>query len=223
MNKNTKTNIIVFLIALPAFYFLFQYLQGDLDSISGSMDVDSYNYNPEATIDDKSCIDIISGCLDETAFNYNSEANTDDGSCVNTIKGCTDKEAINYNADANTDDGSCKMDPLSTIEGTKKCLLETGGDWCYPSCDDPSSSIKFLSDGTWSFATDWLGGMHTRGTWSVTTAAEVTQKTTHANSLGVLHNINYCPTNEPLPNDKVIKLVECYKLMIGSTPYLRNR
>ena len=40
-------------------------------------------------------------------FNYNPDANVNDGSCVPFIYGCTDESACNYDSTANTDDDSC--------------------------------------------------------------------------------------------------------------------
>ena len=48
----------------------------------GCTDPLAFNYNPNATVDDGSCIPIIFGCIDIIATNYNSLANTDDGSCT---------------------------------------------------------------------------------------------------------------------------------------------
>lgn len=47
--------------------------------IEGCTDFNYVEYNPEATLDDGSCLtQKIYGCLDETQFNYNPEANTED-------------------------------------------------------------------------------------------------------------------------------------------------
>ena len=47
--------------------------------IEGCTDFNYVEYNPEANIDDGSCLtQKIYGCLDETQFNYNPEANTED-------------------------------------------------------------------------------------------------------------------------------------------------
>ena len=71
--------------------------------IKGCTNPAADNYNPDATVDDGSCI--IKGCTNPAADNYNPEANVDDGSCI--IKGCTNPAADNYNPDATVDDGSC--------------------------------------------------------------------------------------------------------------------
>ena len=47
------------------------------------------------------------GCTDSTAFNYNPNANVDDSSCIASVLGCIDAAAANFNPNANTDDGSC--------------------------------------------------------------------------------------------------------------------
>ena len=47
------------------------------------------------------------GCTDQTAFNYNPNATIDDGSCIPKIFGCIDVLATNYDPLSNTDDGSC--------------------------------------------------------------------------------------------------------------------
>lgn len=103
--------------------------------IAGCMDETMFNYNPDATVDDNSCVPfiygctnpeaenydpeantenescIIAGCTNPLASNFNPEANSDNGSCI--IEGCTDPLAINYNIDANSDDGSC----IATVVG----------------------------------------------------------------------------------------------------------
>lgn len=73
--------------------------------ILGCTDPAAFNYNPNANIDDGSCVDAIFGCTNVNALNYDPNANTDDGSCI--IEGCTNPDANNYNPDATTDDGSC--------------------------------------------------------------------------------------------------------------------
>ena len=80
----------------------------DENEAIGCTDASAFNYNPNATTDDGSCVAVVEGCTDENADNYNSEANTDDGTC--SIAGCMNEEAQNYNEAATTDDGSCIID-----------------------------------------------------------------------------------------------------------------
>jgi hypothetical protein len=48
------------------------------------------------------------GCTDPEAPNYDPDASIDDGSCLSEpVFGCTDMNACNYNADATEDDGNC--------------------------------------------------------------------------------------------------------------------
>ena len=104
--------------------------------VEGCTDANAFNYNPEATQDDGSCIAvqigcidplyteynasanvdsdpttcltlIVNGCTDINSFNYDASANTDDGSCVDFVFGCTDLAYLEYDELANSDDGSC--------------------------------------------------------------------------------------------------------------------
>ena len=80
----------------------------DENESAGCTDENAFNYNPDAEVDDGSCIAIVLGCTDENADNYNPDANTDDGTC--SVAGCMNEEAQNYNENATTDDGSCIID-----------------------------------------------------------------------------------------------------------------
>ncbi|MDA9634838.1 T9SS type A sorting domain-containing protein [bacterium] len=123
----------------------------------GCTDSTALNYNPQATIDDSTCIYPIYGCTNPFALNFDSLATIDDGSCIIPIYGCTDPNALNYYAGANFDDGSCiyigctdtlacNYDTLATIDDGS-CLNNFG---CTDSlalnynpqanCDDSSCS-----------------------------------------------------------------------------------
>lgn len=55
---------------------------GNIAEIAGCTDPEASNYNPNATIEDGSCIYNIAGCTDPAAINYMLEATIDDGSCI---------------------------------------------------------------------------------------------------------------------------------------------
>ena len=100
--------------------------QSQIQSIDITLPNELY---PAAEIfgDDDDDTDIIPGCMDPSALNYNPNANIDDGSCIYQgvptdngepgpiddvlIPGCTDPLSNNYNALANYDDGSCTYGP----------------------------------------------------------------------------------------------------------------
>ena len=63
------------------------------------------NYDPNATVDDGSCI--IYGCTDELALDYNSDATIDDRSCQYFVGGCTNQNSISFDPEVIEDDGSC--------------------------------------------------------------------------------------------------------------------
>ena len=78
--------------------------------IPGCTDPEAENFDPDATIDNGSCIyPPVPGCMDPDADNYNPNATENDGSCV--YSGCTDPEATNYDRNATLDDGSCEYPP----------------------------------------------------------------------------------------------------------------
>ena len=103
----------------------------------GCTDPTAINYNASANVDDGSCVPVITGCTDPTAYNYNPAANTNDGSCVPVITGCTDETAFNYNPAANTDDGSC----APVITG---CTDETALNY-NPSANTDDGSCSYIT------------------------------------------------------------------------------
>ena len=83
--------------------------------IFGCMDMSASNYNPDATVDNGSCMFDVFGCMDMSANNYNPDATVDNGSCMFDIFGCTDPLALNHNPDATDDDGSCEYNHSECI------------------------------------------------------------------------------------------------------------
>ena len=103
----------------------------DGGDILGCMDEMAFNYNPNATIDDGSCIPVVEGCMDDDALNYDSGANTSCISCCEYL-GCTDSTAFNFDADATSDDGSCIYDTGSltnalSLQGVIDFTVPSGG------------------------------------------------------------------------------------------------
>ncbi len=94
------------------------YIEEPPPGIPGCMDVDATNYNPNATVDDGSCVypSVVSGCMNPNATNFNPLAVVDDGSCILPVYGCTDPNAVNYSDQATVNDGSCVyLQPDDTI------------------------------------------------------------------------------------------------------------
>ena len=59
---------------------------------------------------------IYDGCTDSLALNYNPNAIINDGSCIEVVLGCTDESSYNFNPLANTDDQSCIPDKLVVVQ-----------------------------------------------------------------------------------------------------------
>lgn len=149
--------------------------------VYGCTDPKANNYNPRATLSDKSCTYdpvLVYGCTDPTALNYNSAANRNDNTCRYEVRGCTDPNATNYNRNATTNDGSCLYartlrgctDPSATnynpdaTENDGSCRYEVVG------CVDPSA-VNYnpratLSDGSCQYQqTATTGGGGGGGTY----------------------------------------------------------
>ena len=119
-----KNNLIL-LISMISLLGVFNACSPDVE---GCMDLKAVNFNPEATINDGSCIYTVApiyGCTNPMADNYDPNANTNDGSCI--FSGCMDPAAVNYNPFANVEDGSCvyagcmdstawNYNPIATID-----------------------------------------------------------------------------------------------------------
>ncbi len=80
-----------------------------VSEIAGCTSLFSCNYNPEATIDDGSCLGFFgSACDDGDSSTVNDQVNFD-CTCLGSpiIEGCTQQTACNYEPAANVDNGSC--------------------------------------------------------------------------------------------------------------------
>ena len=81
------------------------------EPVKGCTYADAENYDSAAEVDDGSCTftEPVEGCTDPAASNYNQYAEYSDDSCEYVVEGCTDPDAENYDNDANQDDGSCEF------------------------------------------------------------------------------------------------------------------
>jgi len=78
-------------------------------TLEGCMNDAYVEYNPDVTVDDGSCeVVVIAGCTDPNYTEYFPPANTDNGTCATLVNGgCTDANYIEYNAEATNDNGTC--------------------------------------------------------------------------------------------------------------------
>ena len=67
----------------------------------------------------------ICGCTNAESLNYDPEATVDNGTCLEP--GCTYPEACNYDAGADFDDGSCSY-PEFGLDCDGQCVVDTDGD-----------------------------------------------------------------------------------------------
>jgi len=119
-----------------------------LGDIEGCTDMTACNFDPNATLDDGSCLslDCLGNCggpalvgsaCDDGDVNTINDVYMADCSCAgvfNTVLGCTDMAACNFDPLANTDDGSCL---------TLDCLGDCGGPALVgTSCDDGDASTE---------------------------------------------------------------------------------
>ena len=100
--------------------------------LAGCTSPDFLEFNPQATIDDGSCLTpVVFGCTDLEACNFDEAASVDDDSC--TYSGCIDSGACNFQEDAACDDGSCDY---SCCPGPGCCSQGLFWDWemeqCFP-------------------------------------------------------------------------------------------
>lgn len=115
--------------------------------VYGCTDSNASNYNPNATINNGTCIYDVLGCMDKEAKNYNEKATKDDNSCEYYVLGCMDSNANNYNKDADKDDGSCKYDIKGCMDSSaenynKNATVDDGS--CSYSTEDESTTGEII-------------------------------------------------------------------------------
>jgi hypothetical protein len=98
---------------------------------------------------------------------------------------------------------------LTTVEGTKKCLVNY--DWTYRNRmkSNLTSAWKFSTDGTFNFSTTAFSGMSAWGNWVIINPGQI--------------KISYTKTSEGvMPSDQVLSLLSCNNLKVGSTVYSKD-
>ena len=130
--------------------------------IPGCTDPTAVNYNPNATIDDGSCITAVYGCMDVTAENYDCECSATapfpaggcgDGVNVNgnccIIIGCTDPAYAEYNPLANQPDPTMCITLISYgCTDTSTMNISDGQSLPYNTHTNASTSFTAPCDGT---------------------------------------------------------------------------
>ena len=111
--------------------------------IAGCTDPDNPGYNPEANVEDGSCL--TGGCTIAFACNYDPTAEFQiAGSCEFTsCAGCTSADACNYDEDATLNNGSCEF-PDYGYACDGNCINDADGDGIcdefeIAGCTDPSN------------------------------------------------------------------------------------
>lgn len=115
--------------------------------VYGCTDSNASNYNPNATINNGTCIYDVLGCMDKEAKNYNEKATKDDNSCEYYVLGCTDINANNYNKDADKDDGTCEYDVKGCMDSSaenynKNATVDDGS--CSYSTEDEATTGEII-------------------------------------------------------------------------------
>lgn len=115
--------------------------------VYGCTDSSASNYNPNATINNGTCVYDVLGCMDKEAKNYKENATKDDNSCEYYIFGCTDSNANNYNKDADKDDGTCEYDVKGCIDSSaenynKNATVDDGS--CSYSSEDEATTGEII-------------------------------------------------------------------------------
>lgn len=97
----------------------FSYMKGKPVNNPNDLDSKEFSFQGidllESIVDNGSGHSPVFGCTDTLATNYDPNATVDDGSCIypppSIVLGCTDPTATNYNPTATQDDGSCVYPP----------------------------------------------------------------------------------------------------------------
>ena len=99
--------------------------------IPGCTDNIACNYNPNATVEDASCLYTGNSCNDNNASTFQDAVNA---SCIcsgiEIFEGCTNVAACNFDSNANLDDGSCLVIGMPCMDGNPQTVSDIVGDSC---------------------------------------------------------------------------------------------
>ncbi|MFZ6053557.1 hypothetical protein ABHV44_16215, partial [Flavobacteriales bacterium DA487] len=100
------------------------------NTIPGCTDSNACNYDPNATVDDGSCLIVGETCDDGNAATIN-DVITENCECEGeTIPGCTNINACNYDPNATVNDGSCLFTGDSCDDGNPETVDDTIDENC---------------------------------------------------------------------------------------------
>ncbi|MFZ6053523.1 hypothetical protein ABHV44_16020, partial [Flavobacteriales bacterium DA487] len=115
------------------------------NTIPGCTDLNACNYDPNATVDDGSCLIVGETCDDGNAATVNDVITSDCECEGETVPGCTNINACNYNPNATVNDGSCLFTGDSCDDGNPETVDDTIDENCQcggntiPGCTDSNA------------------------------------------------------------------------------------
>ena len=120
------------------------------DEIPGCTSESACNYNPDATVDDDSCIEPVENCSECDDNGDLVPIDSDgDGICdADEIEGCTSETACNYNPNATDDDETCiePVENCSECDGEELVPVDSDNDGLCDA-DDPCPLLADLQNG----------------------------------------------------------------------------
>jgi len=168
------------------------------------------------------------GCTDTSAFNYNPNATIDDGSCIPKIFGCIDVSAANYDLNANTDDGSCTYCASLSFTNTDISCAGSGDGIVFVNVNGSSGTIFtyewFGPNGYFNTTNlNYINNLNLSGTYTVVVTDNFGCSDTAVTFLNEPLSININSINVTPPscygyNDGQVNLV----ISGGTAPYTFN-
>ena len=103
---------------------------------------------------------------------------------------------------------------LTIILKGKSPEYKLSGNYCHPSCDEPSSNITFMENNSFNLKTELFGGIYQYGRWEPA-----------KDSLVNLYTLKIYSPKKPfqLPPPQTIKLLPGERLKVGQTIYEKQK